>query len=258
MRFVVADEQGAVVQRRVFLATVFLVATFLEAATFFPAAFLAAVFFPAIFFGSNLLAGDLFGRGLLGRYLLRRCFLGSDLFARSLFGRRPGSALGSALRRGFGSSLGSTLGTSLGSTLNSALAGCLPSGLGRSLGRALPGSRLLCRRLLPGRLAKQAFALPGLRVWVDELVEVGELASGRFFLVEELKAAGVELLEELVPADFLQSVVIGVGCIGEFETQNAGLTVLLRAGDFRRFAAALFCPFPYEIVVLRRVRCHRC
>src|SRR5690606_10058839 len=85
-----------------------------------------------------------------------------------------------------------------------------------------------------------------------ELVEGAEVAVGRSLLIEERELALVELLEELVPLDGLEILVVLVVVPGERDPQQPDVLALPRSFHVRGLAAALLDPLP-DLVVVRRV-----
>src|SRR5690606_17809144 len=84
--------------------------------------------------------------------------------------------------------------------------------------------------------------------------EVARLPVSGLVLVDQREPALVELLEELVPADFVQVVVLGLGGIGEHQPQDpfvAPSAGPLHAGGF---AVAGLHPLADLVVVRRLVR----
>src|SRR5688572_21551779 len=76
----------------------------------------------------------------------------------------------------------------------------------------------------------------------DQLVEIALFAVGGLLLVEERQIGLVEFLEELVPGNLLEIVVIGIGRLRELQAQYLG------AADDCRAAAARLGPFADLVV----------
>src|SRR3954452_9268218 len=94
----------------------------------------------------------------------------------------------------------------------------------------------------------------------DQLVEIALLAAGGFLLVQQREIGLVELLEELLPRDFLERVMLRVRRIGELDADAPGpaaFAVLLAVPPVvsrahgRRAPAALLGPFADLVVVGR-------
>src|SRR4051794_37087700 len=83
----------------------------------------------------------------------------------------------------------------------------------------------------------------------DQLVEIAAFAAGGFLLVEEGEPRFVELLEKLVPGDFLEGVVLGVWRVRELQAENAGAALAMRRAHDRRAAAARLGPFADLVVI---------
>src|SRR5689334_22549459 len=83
-----------------------------------------------------------------------------------------------------------------------------------------------------------------------KLVEPADLAILRLLLIQEFETGFVKLLEELVPADLLQSL-IGLR-LGEVDPQNAGF-LIISPGPFdgRRLSAPFLDPVADRVVVGR-------
>src|SRR3954465_10317906 len=77
-----------------------------------------------------------------------------------------------------------------------------------------------------------------------EFVKAARLTVLGVVLVEEGNAGLVELGEEFVPADPVETVVGRI----EIDAQDTGVSVLLRGLDRRGLSAALLCPFPDDVV----------
>jgi hypothetical protein len=92
---------------------------------------------------------------------------------------------------------------------------------------------------------------------VDEFVEVALLSVRRLVLIDELEIAFIELLEEVLPGDLAQIVVLVAGSLRKFEAQDTGLFALVGTGYFGWNSMASFGPFPNLVVIGGRLgECH--
>jgi hypothetical protein len=92
---------------------------------------------------------------------------------------------------------------------------------------------------------------------IDQLVEVALCPFGGLFLVDELKAILIELLEELVPGDLPQVCIVSVFGVREAESEDASLIPLVGAADLGRHCAARFRPLANCVVILGCLgKCH--
>ena len=69
------------------------------------------------------------------------------------------------------------------------------------------------------------------RFTADELVEIAALAARCFLLIEQREVRFVKLLEEFLPRDLFEIVVLRIRCIGEFEADYPGTVLRLRRAD---------------------------
>ena len=75
-------------------------------------------------------------------------------------------------------------------------------------------------------------------VATDQLVKEALLAACGFILVEQGKTRLIKFLEELVPGDFFEAVVIRIWCIGKDQPNDTGVLTAMRRFDGGGFAAA--------------------
>jgi hypothetical protein len=104
---------------------------------------------------------------------------------------------------------------------------------------------LLVSRLL---LFVGSFLVLG-RLTADEFEEPAFLAIAGLFLIQEGEILFVELLEELIPLDFLERVLAAIA--RKIDTQHARLFLVAGSLHRCRLAAAFFHPFPDNVVVSR-------
>src|SRR5436305_1689511 len=79
----------------------------------------------------------------------------------------------------------------------------------------------------------------------NELMETADITVLGFFLIQKREFGFIKFFEELVPADFLQSLLLRP----EIDAQNAGFSVFLGVLDRRRRAAPLLRPGSDFLVV---------
>lgn len=82
----------------------------------------------------------------------------------------------------------------------------------------------------------------------DELVESAHLPVSRLVLVEHREALLVEFLEELIPRNRLEPIVV---VAREVDAQHARFIALLRALHGARPTAACLCPLPDRLIDCR-------
>ena len=85
---------------------------------------------------------------------------------------------------------------------------------------------------------------------VDELIEIALGSAGCFFLVDKFEAILVELVEELVPGDLLQVLVVSIPGLREAEAEDARLAASVGVANLGRHRTARFRPLANCVVIL--------
>ena len=85
---------------------------------------------------------------------------------------------------------------------------------------------------------------------IDEFVEVTPRAACGLFLVDKFEAILVELVEELVPGDLLQVLVVSIPGFREAEAEDARLAASVGVANLGRHRAARFRPLANCVVIL--------
>src|SRR5437868_1868910 len=83
----------------------------------------------------------------------------------------------------------------------------------------------------------------------DQLVEIAALAARRFLLIKQGETRLIEFLEELLPGNLLERIVLGMRCAGKFEADDAGVVLAMGCAHRRRASAARLCPFANLVVI---------
>jgi hypothetical protein len=92
------------------------------------------------------------------------------------------------------------------------------------------------------------------RLTADELVKIAALAARGFLLIKQREVRLVKLLEEFVPGDLFEIVVLRIRGIGKFDADYPGAVLRLRRSDGGGAPAAGLRPFA-DFVVVRRDLC---
>jgi len=85
---------------------------------------------------------------------------------------------------------------------------------------------------------------------IDEFVEVAARPTGDLFLVDKFEAILVELVEELVPGDLLQVLVVSIPGLREAEAEDARLAASVGVANLGRHRTARFRPLANCVVIL--------
>ncbi len=85
---------------------------------------------------------------------------------------------------------------------------------------------------------------------MNELIEVAFLPVGCLLLIYELEIALVELLEEVIPGDFFELVILPVDGIRKLKAQDTGLLSFFGARNFSRDRSSRLGPLADFIMIL--------
>ena len=80
-------------------------------------------------------------------------------------------------------------------------------------------------------------------------VSADQLIEKAMLVINQRETALLELIEEFVPADLLQIVVLRAWVVGKFDTDDPDIAARMRAPHNSRFAAVRFRPFADGVVV---------
>lgn len=85
---------------------------------------------------------------------------------------------------------------------------------------------------------------------MNQLIEIALPPGCGLLLIHKLKIVLIKLLEEIVPRDFRQFVIVLASGARKTKTKNSRLISAMRAGYFRGNSPSFLCPILYFFMIL--------